>query len=582
MRAMPPRGHRSLSRVAAACAAAAVLGAATAEAQGRMVMLYDTADHVRQIATGPGALDQEVYNLFQQQPVARVLAPSRQAWKVSGRGPSRATPGLRGRSVNSMVSLLRDRIARSGGRLVFIDEAGLALHSNPQDVTNLAAALEILSLQTLPQTGSQPLNERVHVYVQGVPAPLVRPDRWEATWRVLALAGGVWWQAYTSNRSWNEAEWATWANLIQRNLNERGGDLSRLRWVFRHDPRVPVADQFAKALRAPACWPLANGVGVWRIGPESVPFREGWRAIADGLAPCVPSPSPEHAQAVALDRVTGLEAGAALGDGMFTLGAHGAERLPAGAVPNRVPVRVRLDLGPDPLGIAAGLGVDPATFWPAAGATIRAAGAGVNARWALVPGRPLDVYLLPERRGVINLTLKLPVRGVREALGGPGVDLLAALESVGGPRNRALERRLIQNPAGAALMIPLRDRRGANLLRVENDRGALPSRAQVLLPARLAGNRIAPRHLRPVAVRLRDGRGLPVARVRTNVRLPGGRVLSARSNAAGVVRLAIPRRAGAHVVSVPGTRIRIVRRLGAPSPTARPAPRRAPARGPGR
>lgn len=564
MRDMPAR-RRTLAPVTALACACALAAPAVAGAQERMVMLYSTADAVRAIAGGPDRLDASAYNLFQQQPVAAVLAPTRQAWKVSGRGPSRATPGLRGRSAESMAALLKDRIRRSGARKVFIDEAGLAMHTSQEDVLNLAAALEILAQDTLPAiTGSQPLNERVHIYVQGVPAPLVRSADWEATWRVLALAGGVWWQAYTTPRAWNEAEWSTWPRLITRLLADHGGDPGRLRWVLRHDAATSIPAQFANALRGDACAALAGGVGVWRPGPEASAFRDAYRAIADGAVGCAPAPLPSPSQAAGLDAVTALESGVPLPAGTLAVGAHGAERLAAGSIPLSVPARLRLNLGSDPLGIAALLGADPVSFWAGAGAFVRITGGGVSERVDLVAGRPIDLYVLPTRRGVVNVTLHLPVRGVRSAFGGAGIDLLAALESVGGPRTRALERRLTQSPGGAVLAFPLRAERGGTLLQVRAAKPPLPSRAQLLFPGRLASGRVAPRHLRPVAVRLRDGRGAPVPGARARLRLPGGRTVTLRAGRTGLARTAIPRRGGAHLLTVPGTKVRVVRAVPGP------------------
>jgi hypothetical protein len=153
------------------------------------------------------------------------------------------------------------------------------------------------------------------------------------------------------------------------------------------------------------------------------------------------------------------------------------------------------------------------------------------------------------------------------------VDLLGALEAVGGPRTRALERRLTQSPGGAALVIPLRTRTGGSLLQVRTARPPLPSRAQLLFPGRLKNGRVAPRHLRPVAVRLRDGRGAPVPGGRARLRLPGGRTITVRVGPKGVGRTAIPRRGGPHLLTVPGTRVRVVRALTGPrgAPRARPA-----------
>jgi hypothetical protein len=118
---------------------------------------------------------------------------------------------------------------------------------------------------------------------------------------------------------------------------------------------------------------------------------------------------------------------------------------------------------------------------------------------------------------------------------------------------------------------PLRAERGGTLLQVRTAKPPLPSRVQLLFPGRLANGRVAPRHLRPVAVRLRDGRGAPVPGARARLRLPGGRVVTVQAGRTGLARTAIPRRGGPHLLTVPGTELRVVRAVPGPRPGSSPS-----------
>ncbi|MEQ8835052.1 MAG: hypothetical protein RIB67_11505 [Miltoncostaeaceae bacterium] len=568
-------GRRTPRAIIAALLAGAGAALSSPAGAGAMVMLYDTASSVRGVVQGQGALSPAVHDVYQQQPVTAVLGPRRQAWKVSARGPSRATPGLRGRSAEGMAALLADRVRRSGARLVFIDEAGIALHRSGEDASNLAIALALLRGRTVPGLpAGQSVADRVHIYVQGVPAPLVRPQRWAATWRVLALAGGVWWQSYTSNRPWSPAEWATWGPLVQRRLAEAGGDPSRLRWMVRHHPSTTLADQFASMLSGASCTPVAHGVGAWRVGVEATAFRDLWSAVRDGRLGCAAAPAVGPDAASGLRETLALANGATLPEGALILGAHGIGRVEAGSVPLGVPVRLRLDLGADPLGVAGRLGVEPAEFWATAGAVLSIRGPGVDQRHPVVPGLALDTYISPRTTGRVQVRLIIPGRSLRGALGGERVDLLGTVEAAGGAPTAALARRLALSPGGFAHSIPLRSDAGVQTIPVVPGPGAVARRAQMVLPGRLLGGRIAPAHLRPLAVRLRGARGDAVEGARVLVRLPGGRILARRSGPDGIARLAIPRRAGVHVARVPGTRIRVVRRLGPPARPDRATRRR--------
>lgn len=229
----------------------------------------------------------------------------------------------------------------------------------------------------------------------------------------------------------------------------------------------------------------------------------------------------------------------------------------AGSLPRGRPARLILDLGADPLGIAARLGADQTSFWATAGAQVRVTGAGIDQRWPLVAGVPLDVYVLPRSRGDLRVTVTLPVAAVRGAMGGAGVDLLGTLDTVGGAPTAALARRIAQAPGRAVISIPLRSTSGATApLRVDTAPGATPARLRLLRPARLSGDRVAPRRVRPLAVRVTDARGAPVPRVRVSVRLPGGRVRTVVTRTDGTARLAVPRLRGAHLAYISGTRLR--------------------------
>lgn len=565
----PARARRRAPLIALAAALGTLIPAASATAEP-MVVLYDLAATVREVATGPGALDAERFNLIQQQPVTRVLAPSRQAWKVLHGPPSGATPGLAGRTAEDMAALLTDRIRRSGGHTVFIDEAGEGLLASPADAANLATALDLLAARTLPSTGTDTLDRRVHVYVQGAAGLVVDPETWDPIWRVLVRAGGVWWQTYTPERSWNEAEWSTWAPLVRRMFAERGGDPARLRWFLRSDPATTMAEQLARARRGEACTTLANGLGAWRLGVDAAAFRDGYRAFVDGTAPCLAAPAPDEARRDALAGVMAMEYGVRVPEGDLRVGVQGSGRLPAGSLPRGVPARVRLSLGADPFGLAGRLGVDPAAFWAGAGAEVDIRGGGVEHRFPLPAGGGIERFLVPSEPGAVVVSLRIPIQAVRDAMGGAGADILGWLDAEGQVRTPAMRRRLVADPAGIVLVIPLRNAVGSTLLRTAAPPPPAPARVRLTVPRTLAGGRPLPSRLRRIVVTLRDRAGAPVARHGVRLALPTGRVFERRTGRDGTVSLLVPRRGGVHRVTVPGTRLRAARTIGSPPGPPRP------------
>ena len=77
-----------------------------------------------------------------------MLPSERQVWKVTSRAGSDATPSVAGLSAGQMAALLADRIRRSGGHLVFIDE--LDGDFTGADGAALAGALATLAGQPDP------------------------------------------------------------------------------------------------------------------------------------------------------------------------------------------------------------------------------------------------------------------------------------------------------------------------------------------------------------------------------------------------------------------------------------------------
>jgi hypothetical protein len=73
-------------------------------------------------------------------------------------------------------------------------------------------------------------------------------------------------------------------------------------------------------------------------------------------------------------------------------------------------------LGPDPLGLAAALRVDPAAFWGAAGAALSAHGPGFYARAPIQADGSASYSLTPPEAGPVTMRMYVPGTGIQRAL----------------------------------------------------------------------------------------------------------------------------------------------------------------------
>jgi len=119
---------------------------------------------------------------------------------------------------------------------------------------------------------------------------------------------------------------------------------------------------------------------------------------------------------------------------------------------------VTLQLGADPLGLAAALGVPEEALWIALEGVVQVRGAGVtlDARVGGDGAAPLE--FTPTVPGPVTMRLVLRGSGVSTVLGGEA-DLVAPLAAAGGAS--ALIARIVASPDGWTLDIPLTPPGGA-------------------------------------------------------------------------------------------------------------------------
>ncbi len=542
------------------------LGAALAaqDASARMSVIYEPihghAAHIQGGAFGePGLSERD--NVLQQQPTARLLPASQQAWKVSGNKGSRATPTLIGRGAVGMANLLRDRVRRSGAHVVFVDELGSRFRG--KQGSDLGAAMGQLTGEASVVDGKS-VAERVHIYVPNVSVLMAQPQAWAGSWDALLRAGGVWIEAYRKSTPWTAEQWLTWPGAFAREFVARGGDPNRLHLLI-HGPNQ--AEQWKYARMGDACRLLANGPGAYQtrdFAPEWVTeFRRTFGtspAPDEGPSPiaCTESPKVPPGTATALANVfAGQDVGAEL-----SLGALGSPRLFVG-IEN--PLRVRL--GRDPLGLAATLGVDPASFWRSARAVVRADGAGWKASARLHNG-VAKLKVLPRAEGPVRLRLIIRGASINRALGGPK-DLVTSFEPHR-ERMPGLYRRMMLSP---------RSWRFATPLSLNGRPGGTPAvfayeapppeairsfRMSLAGPARTRQLGPAAKKWRLVLAQAKDAKGVPVPAARVAFTRTDGTRKMARTDVRGRVRILTPRRQGVVSARVVGTDTRAKLRVSAP------------------
>jgi hypothetical protein len=136
-----------------------------------------------------------------------------------------------------------------------------------------------------------------------------------------------------------------------------------------------------------------------------------------------PAPQPKPAPSPApctpwskLDPATAAEVGKILAR------ARSGVVVPPGAIDPPAltvgrPAQVRVDLGPDPLAIAAALDVDSEAFWGSARATVTATGPGLVSRGAIQADGRARLSLTPPKAGSVWMRMYVPGRAIFAAIG---------------------------------------------------------------------------------------------------------------------------------------------------------------------
>jgi hypothetical protein len=431
----------------ALCLAAA--GAVSQHAEARMTIVYDVPESFEALVgvQSDGSPGLNVADGLYQQLTLGPLPADRRVNAVTGGIGTAATPTIGGLPASSIAALLREQIDLAGARMVFID-IGSDYDMAGADAENLDAAMTTLA--ATPFAGGGSYADRVHMYVARI-AEISDPQSRAAFWHAMSLSGGIWLEAYSGRESWPTEHWLAWPRALRDGLVARGMHPTRLHMIVRGTDQAAV---WANMRVGVACEFLANGPGAYRI-EDHLGFVREFRATF-GTAPAPPGPSPvacnpapvlPEPRATSLADVLALEAtGASLSSG----------GLSATRLRTRTPKRLRVSLGADPLGIAAKLAANPATFWAAARARITATGAGLRTSARLSAAGSTILEITPTSDGPIALGLTVDGAAIRQAIG-PPVDLALSL-AAHKARIAPVLGRAISRPIIWELAIPLRSR----------------------------------------------------------------------------------------------------------------------------
>lgn len=488
---------RSLA-VPAALLALAAGGVTTASA--RTFVVYDEAAAIAALAApGPdGRPVTAAAGWLQQQPgTVRVLPDEALAAKVSTGAGSAVTPSIRGMSAAQIAATLTEAIRGAGGHTVFVDELNTAYRGTAGEPLAVA-----LAMMDHPTPWGDTYARRVHVYVPTLPELIAAPERWSAAWTALARAGGTWFQTYHGDLSpWTAAQWAAWPAAFRQRMEAAGGDPAHLHPVLSRGDQDAI---WAAALTGPACELTRNGVGAFRLGGDVAAFRG--RLVAafgpdgkDTPACRTGTSDPAHVAGVAA-----LAGWAATGT-TATADAVAPARVATG----RATV-VRIRLGADPLGIAASLGLDPATLddtgqpvvWAVSAGHVTSARLGSDGRAALT--------VRPGAAGPVRVELRVRAAGLGDS--GGWFDRLSAAGA--GPEQLGAA---IRFPDTWRLRIPLLAPGGSPAITAVARLAPVSSVRLTAGPRRPGGRRVVAvtairRDGSPAAytvLRVRSGRGVP-------------------------------------------------------------------------
>lgn len=400
------------------CALAGSISLVVAPAATGGVAILDDDPATLAAAAGPqpGGLpgvagDARVLQLATDPPI---LPASRQMASVRSRD-------LLGLGPEAMAGVLRSAIASSGARRALVDDLGAEFRG--REGTALAAALDRLAGERLVTAkGSEALSRRVHLSVPQPAALLLGPD-WAGARLALTRAGGAW---LRTSPAWTPAQWATWPSETGRLLARGGSSAARAHVVFGGGDQEVA---WGLARTGSACRVLLNGPGGRRLGASVTAFvtelRRTFRpSRLDVPAGCTPGAALSDASARALEGVAAREPA---GLGLAT--AVVSPPLVAGQ-----PAQLVVQLGQDPLGLAAAAGLTPEQLWSAGALVLETRAPGVVARSVVDGDGSARVDFTPAAPGSVTMTLQV-THAVADRMAGapPGgaAEVAVALRRVG-------------------------------------------------------------------------------------------------------------------------------------------------------
>ncbi|HMO00796.1 MAG TPA: hypothetical protein PKD59_15400 [Miltoncostaeaceae bacterium] len=423
---------RTDTRFAAVALSIAATLAIAAPAAARSTLFDDDAPTLRRaLAAG---LQTSADNVWQMRTAEPVLGAGREVEPV----PASA---LLGRGAGGMAAVLRKAVAASGGHYAVIEDLGPAFRGTEGDA--LAAAFGTLSSQASPYIGGGVLARRVHVYFAADAGPLLADPEAAGLRTAASRAGGVW----LKTTGWSRADWLTWPSEAARQAAARGPGRTNAHVAMVAGDQT---SQWAAARSGSACVVLANGPGAYRVGGGIDDFVAEYRRTFPSMTSkkrpttgCTAAPVLPAAGASALVAAAGRE-------------TTGLPIPPGGLVtPPLVagePAQVTLQLGPDPLGLAAALGLSPEQAWDALDVVVEVRGPGVALDVPVAGDGSAALEFTPTAPGPVSMRIVLGAAGLATALGGPA-DMVASLAAA--PGGSAMLARVVADPDAWSLSISL-------------------------------------------------------------------------------------------------------------------------------
>lgn len=350
---------------------------------------------------------------------------------------------LVGRGPAGMAALLREGVRTSGVHRVFVDDIGFAFGG--QEGNHLAQALGQLAGER-PPYAPRGVSRRVHLYV-GTPGPVLSDPAWEGVRSALRSSGGVWLKTFSGESQWGPAEWLAWPAATAAHLGSGASARARVHVVLTGDGRQ--AQTWALGRTGSACAALSNGPAGYRLANDVDPFVAEYRrtlAVSDSKLPaigCTSAPALTAAGAVGLERASAFE-------------TTGLEIPPGGLVtpplPAGSPAQVTLQLGSDPTGLAASLGISSEQFWGSAQARVEITGPGVATIAAVAGDGSAGIEFTPTAPGPVTMDLVIDQGLLARAMGAEP-EVVTSLQAAGVGDD--LVRRVVADPSGWQLTIPL-------------------------------------------------------------------------------------------------------------------------------